>query len=211
MACDRILWSAGGGGWSVLTCIYYPRTLRGWKAEVQPRISQMPSKCPNSYIPTFILRLELSHKSVDYFAGNCVSMLILGGPRYISRYSDAGIGVRFRARQDTLYSPRRPERLCGSPATYSIRTGVKLPGRETDHSPLSGADVKIARRWNSAPAYVIITSCLTKHRDSFTFGPTFLFWGTSKTFTKVVHITYTDFSVAHPSTWDAMWTLPATL
>lgn len=141
--------------WSVLGCIYYPGMSRDWKANVQSRICRIPSRCPNSYTATFILRLELSHKSVDYFADNCVSMLILGGPRYISRYSDAGMGVRFPALQDTLYSSRRPERLSGSPNHLfskerrregGLSAGVKLPGREADHSPLSGADVKIARR-----------------------------------------------------------------
>jgi hypothetical protein len=46
---------------------------------------------------------------------------------------------------------------------------VKRPGRETDHSPPSSAEVKNAWSYTSTPQYVFMAWCLVKHRNNFTF------------------------------------------
>jgi hypothetical protein len=45
---------------------------------------------------------------------------------------------------------------------------VKQPGRETDHSPPSNAEVKNAWNDTSTPQYILMVWCLVKHRDNFT-------------------------------------------
>jgi hypothetical protein len=50
---------------------------------------------------------------------------------------DGGVGVRIPVRSRIFSSPRRPDRLWGTPASYSNR-----PEREADHSPPTIADVK---------------------------------------------------------------------
>jgi hypothetical protein len=47
--------------------------------------------------------------------------------------------------------------------------GVKESGREADHSPPSGSEVRNALRYNSNPPYVFMAWCLVKHRDNFSF------------------------------------------
>jgi hypothetical protein len=59
------------------------------------------------------------------------------------------------------------------PASYPMGTrdsfpGVKRPGRETDNSPPSSAEVKNAWSYTSTPQYVFMTWCSVKQRD-FTF------------------------------------------
>jgi hypothetical protein len=44
--------------------------------------------------------------------------------------------------------------------------GVKQPGRETDHSPPSSAEVKNVWSYTSAPQYTFMAWCLVKHRDN---------------------------------------------
>jgi hypothetical protein len=51
----------------------------------------------------------------------------------------------------------------------ALSLGVKRPGRETDHSPPSTAEVKNAWSYTSAPQYVFMAWCLVKHRGNFTF------------------------------------------
>jgi hypothetical protein len=51
----------------------------------------------------------------------------------------------------------------------AISLGIKLPGREADHSPPSSAEVKNAWSYISTPQYVFIAWCLVKHKDKFTF------------------------------------------
>jgi hypothetical protein len=47
--------------------------------------------------------------------------------------------------------------------------GVKRPGREADHSPLSDAEVKNAWSYTSTPQYVFMAWCLVEHRGNVTF------------------------------------------
>jgi hypothetical protein len=54
------------------------------------------------------------------------------------------------------------------PASYQIGTGgffpgVKRPGRESDHSPPSTAEVKNAWSYASTPQYVVMAWCVVKH------------------------------------------------
>jgi hypothetical protein len=51
----------------------------------------------------------------------------------------------------------------------ALSLGVKRPGREADHSPPSGAEVKNAWSYTSTPQYAFIVWCLVKHKDNFTF------------------------------------------
>jgi hypothetical protein len=51
----------------------------------------------------------------------------------------------------------------------ALPLGVKRPGRETDHSPPSSAEVKNEWSYTSTPQYAFMTWCLVKHRDNFTF------------------------------------------
>jgi hypothetical protein len=53
--------------------------------------------------------------------------------------------------------------------TRGLSLGIKRPVRETDHSPPSSAEVKNAWSYTSTPQYVLMTWCLVKHRNNFTF------------------------------------------
>jgi len=44
-----------------------------------------------------------------------------------------------------------------------LSLGVKRPGRETDRSPVYGAEVKNAWSYASSPQYVFMGRCLVKH------------------------------------------------
>jgi hypothetical protein len=57
----------------------------------------------------------------------------------VSTTEEAGVPVRSR-----IFSyPCRPDRLWGTPNLLSnVYRGVKLPGREADHSPQASAEVK---------------------------------------------------------------------
>jgi hypothetical protein len=48
--------------------------------------------------------------------------------------------------------------------------GMKLPGREVDHSYPFSAEVKNTWRYTSTLPYVFMAWCLVKHRDNFTFN-----------------------------------------
>jgi hypothetical protein len=80
----------------------------------------------------------------------------------------AGKGIFFS-------SPPRPDRLWGPPTCLStgyredFSSRVKRSGREIDHSPPPGAEVKIAWSYTSTPPYVFMVWYLVKHRDDFTF------------------------------------------
>jgi len=54
----------------------------------------------------------------------------------------------------------------GSRGSY---TGVRRPGRETDHSPISSAEIKNGWSYASTTPYAFTPWCLVKHRDNFTF------------------------------------------
>jgi hypothetical protein len=51
----------------------------------------------------------------------------------------------------------------------ALSLGVKWPGRDADHSPLSSAKVKNAWSYKSTPQYVFMACCLVKHKDNFAF------------------------------------------
>jgi hypothetical protein len=57
--------------------------------------------------------------------------------------------------------------------TGALSLGVKRPGREADHSPLSSDEVKNAWRYTSTSQYAFMAWCLFKRRDKFTFTFTF--------------------------------------
>jgi hypothetical protein len=73
-------------------------------------------------------------------------------------------GVRFPAEQD--FSLRRNFQTgCGAhPVSDPMGTGVKRPGREPNHSPLSSAEGKNAWSYASTPPYVSVGPCLVKHQ-----------------------------------------------
>jgi hypothetical protein len=50
-----------------------------------------------------------------------------------------------------------------------LSPGVKLPGREADHSPPSSTKVKNVWRRTSTLQYIFMAWCLAKHRDNFAF------------------------------------------
>jgi hypothetical protein len=53
--------------------------------------------------------------------------------------------------------------------TEAFSLGVKRPGRESDHSPPSSAEVKNAWSYISTPQYAFMAWCsVKKHRDNFT-------------------------------------------
>jgi hypothetical protein len=56
----------------------------------------------------------------------------------------------------------------------ALSSGVKRPGREADHSPLSNVEVN-AWGYTSIPPYVFVAWCLVKHRDKFYLLRTALF------------------------------------
>jgi hypothetical protein len=66
----------------------------------------------------------------------------------------------------------------GVPGDLSLE--VKRPGREADHSPPSGAEVKNVWSYTSTPHYVFTAWCLVKHRDTCTFTFTQNRLGTKK-------------------------------
>jgi len=45
---------------------------------------------------------------------------------------------------------------------------VKQPGRETDHSSSSSAEVMNECSYTSTPQYALMAWCLVKHKDIFT-------------------------------------------
>jgi hypothetical protein len=54
--------------------------------------------------------------------------------------------------------------------TGGFSSGVMRPGRETDHSPPTSAEVKKTWIYTSAPPYAFMSyAYLVEHRDNFTF------------------------------------------
>jgi hypothetical protein len=51
-----------------------------------------------------------------------------------------------------------------------VRTVVKRPGREADHSPPSRAKIKNAWSYTSIPPQVFMAWYLVKQRDNFIFA-----------------------------------------
>jgi hypothetical protein len=69
---------------------------------------------------------------------------------------DRGVGVRVPVGSRIFSSPRRPDQLWGPPSLYPIGAGdlslgVKRPGREVDHSPLTNTEVKKMWIYTSTP------------------------------------------------------------
>jgi len=97
------------------------------------------------------------------------------------RDSSVNIVVRVRGRRpesilgrgwDFFSSLPRPGRLSGPPSLIQgvpgvLSPGVKLLGREDDHSPPSTAEAKNAWSYASIPP-IRLHGVVVKHRDSFT-------------------------------------------
>jgi len=67
-----------------------------------------------------------------------------------------GPGFQLRQRQDISVVPKMPRPALGpTPASCSMGTGVKRPGREVNHSLQSSAEVKNEWSCTSIPPYVI--------------------------------------------------------
>jgi len=67
-------------------------------------------------------------------------------------------------------SPSRPDRLWGPPSLLfngyrALFLGVKRPGREADHSPLSGAKVKNSWSYTPIPQYASLVWCSVKKEN----------------------------------------------
>jgi hypothetical protein len=76
---------------------------------------------------------------------------------------DKGIGVRVPVGARIFPSPCRPDRLWGLPTQPPIQwvwgmlsPGVKLPERQTDHSPPTSAEVKKTRIYTPTPPYAFM-------------------------------------------------------
>jgi hypothetical protein len=72
---------------------------------------------------------------------------------------EAGVGVPVGSRIFT--SPRRPDRLWGQPnllynGYQGLFPGVKRPGREADHYPLTSVEVKKMWIYTSTPPYAFM-------------------------------------------------------
>jgi hypothetical protein len=58
--------------------------------------------------------------------------------------------------------------IMGTGGSFPVKGGER-PGRETDHSPHSSADVKKAWRCGAIPPHPNMSSWRVKHTDNFTF------------------------------------------
>jgi hypothetical protein len=72
----------------------------------------------------------------------------------------------FTTASRTALGPTQPP-IQWVPGALSL--GLKRPGREADHSPPSGAEVKNAWSYTSTPQYVFMTWCFVKDRDNVNF------------------------------------------
>jgi hypothetical protein len=66
----------------------------------------------------------------------------------------------------TALGPTRPPIKCVAGA---LSLEVKRPGREAEHLPPSGAEVKNAWSYTSTSLYAYVAWWLVKHRENFTF------------------------------------------
>jgi hypothetical protein len=70
---------------------------------------------------------------------------------------DRGVGVQVPVGVRIFTSPRRPDRLWGSPNLLcNGYWGVKRPGREADHSPPTTAKVKKMWIYTATPPYAFM-------------------------------------------------------
>jgi hypothetical protein len=82
-------------------------------------------------------------------------------------YSRRGLGIfLFTTASRMALGPTQPP-IQWVTGVLSLR--IKRPGRETDHSPPSSAEVKNEWSYTSTPQYVFMAWCLVKHWDNFTF------------------------------------------
>jgi hypothetical protein len=85
---------------------------------------------------------------------------------------DWTIGFRFPAGVGIAFSVPCPERFWGPPNLLSKEYRGWKVGHEADHSPISTADVKNARIYDSTPPlrlHGVVLSYSEKHRDNFAF------------------------------------------
>jgi hypothetical protein len=75
---------------------------------------------------------------------------------------DRGVGVRVPVGARIFTSPCRPDRLWG-PTQFPIQwvpgilsLGIKVPGREADHSPPTSAEVNKVWIYTSTPPYAFM-------------------------------------------------------
>jgi hypothetical protein len=74
---------------------------------------------------------------------------------------DRGVGVPVLVESWTLFSSLRPDLFWDPPSLLSNGyPGVKRPGRESDHSSLSSAEVKKTWIYTSTPTYAFVAQCL---------------------------------------------------
>jgi hypothetical protein len=74
---------------------------------------------------------------------------------------DLGVGVRVPVGSIIFPGRRRPNLLWGPPSLLSngyrgLSPGVKRPGRESDHSPPTSAEVKKTWVYTSTPPYLFM-------------------------------------------------------
>jgi hypothetical protein len=125
--------------WNVENC---PCSLHGYRYNVWVYISV-------SILQPFLLELRRSRDS---------SVGIATG----YGLDDRGVGVRVPVGSSIFSSPRRPDRLWCPPILLSnwyrglFSLGVKLPGREADHSPPASAEVKKMWLYTSTPPYAFM-------------------------------------------------------
>jgi hypothetical protein len=77
---------------------------------------------------------------------------------------DRGVGVRVPVVSRIFSFPRRRDRLWGrlnlQCVPGALSPGVKLQGREADHSPPASAEVKKMWSYTSTPPYAFMAYCL---------------------------------------------------
>jgi hypothetical protein len=118
------------------------------------------SKCP--------LPFKFSDQIVMYISSQSVQRWATGWTIGVLGFdSRRGLGIfPFITASKTALGPTQPPDQW---KTGALSLGVKLPGREADHSPPSCAEVKDAWSYISTPQYVFTAWCLVKYRDNFTF------------------------------------------
>jgi hypothetical protein len=111
----------------------------------------------------------------------CTCFFFFIGNRYDSR---RGLGIfLFTTASRTALGPTQPP-MQWVPGALSL--GVKRPGREADHSPLSSAEVKNAWSCTSTPQYVFMAWCLAKHTKTLPLP--FTVWGTRLSLYHTAHL-----------------------
>jgi hypothetical protein len=84
------------------------------------------------------------------------------------RLDDRGIAVRVPVGSRTISTSSRPDLGPTQPPIQWV-PGVKLLGREANHSPPASVEVTQMWLYTSTPPFAFMTWCFIKHRDNFTF------------------------------------------